>query len=218
MTEEKNEKDELEKEGKEPELKNIKVTMEVKKWLDEHGKKGETYDQILRRYLFHEGKHSDIEEKIKKCAEDNKIKIWKIRSNDYSNIAKYIYDIGYENDDVDVDIKEFRKGWGNGLYYSVNGVTFAKLYPQYQSVIVEWLAEDKGKLGWGGMCTLKEADDFDTLFYNFHSDSIKKAYYLAKKIGSEMGDRYIELANRIATIEESLRKVQDELKTIKGEK
>jgi len=202
------------------EMKNIKISMLVKNYLDDQGRKGETYDALLRRLLkiSLEGRYSDLEEKITKCAEDNNIKVWKIRENDYRNIARYIYNIGNENDDVEVNIKEYQMHGKNGLYYSVNGVTFAKLYPQYQSVIVEWLTEDKGKLGWGGMCTLKEADDFDTLFYNFYSEDIKKAYYLAKDIASGLGDRYIGLANRIATMDEYIRKIQDELKTIKGEK
>ncbi len=206
-----------EKDAENAEMKNIKISMLVKNYLDSQGQKGETYNSLLKRLLkiSSEGRYSDLEEKITKCTESNKIIVWKIRQNDYRNIAKFIYNFGYEDDDVKVDIREFQKGWGNGLYYSVNGITFAKILPQYESVMVGWIIEEKGKLVWGGMCTLKEMDDFDTHFYNRYSEKIREAYYLAKKIANGLGDKYITLNNKMATIEESIRKIQDELKTIK---
>ncbi|MEA2053697.1 MAG: hypothetical protein U9O96_01045 [Candidatus Thermoplasmatota archaeon] len=214
MNKKKDEENELE--NKEPELKNIKVTMAVKNWLDGHGNKGETYDQILRRYLLHEGKHSNLEDKIETCAKENKINKWKIGPNNYRNIAGYIYNIGYENDDVEVTIRKGIMGMGNNwLCYTVNGVTFAKISPQCDSVSVAWLAEIEGKLVWRGPFPLRKSDDFDFRFYNEFSDDIRKAYRLAKSIVNGLGDRYIALVSKITMIEESIRKLQGELKTIK---
>ena len=208
--------EETELEEKNSEMKNVKVSMLVKNYLDEQGQKGETYDDILRRLLkiSSEGKYGDLEEKIKKCAEG--ITIWKRTNlpNDYRNIAKAIYNIGYEDNDVKVDIRKSQSGSDNWLCYTVNGVTFAKIQPYYGSISVNWFIKEKGKLFWRGV-PLIEREDFSMHFYNFHLKDIRKAYHLAKKMANEIGDRYIDIINRIETIDESLRKFQDELEAIK---
>lgn len=193
-------------------LKNIKVTPEVKEFLDRKGNKGETYDQILRRLLKIKGRYGELEEKIKKCAEG--IVKWERTDlpNDYRNLAKMIFNVGYDNDDVEIYIDEFQKGWGDALCYRVNKVTFAKLFPQYNSIIVKRLSlkDDKPRLM--GTITLKDREDFTLHYPNNYHDNIREAYQLAKSIGAQIGDKYLQLIEEVDALEESLKEIREQIK------